>query len=76
MVKFEVRFALFAAIFVAVTNCQQITRRIINGIEVNIRFLPWVVAFTDEYFYLVGSGCIVSEKWVLTAGHLWDESLQ
>jgi Trypsin len=72
MVWFEVRVTILAAILVAETNCQLITRRILRGIEADIAYIPWVVAFTDENFHLAGTGCIVSEKWLLTAGHLWE----
>jgi secreted trypsin-like serine protease len=75
MVRFEVKVALLAAIFAAKTNCQQISRRIMRGVEVDIGYLPWVVAFTDENLYVIGSGCILSEKWVLTVAQLWDEAV-
>jgi Trypsin len=45
-----------------------------NGIEKDIGSLPWVVAFCTEQFFVSGTGSIVSEKWVLTAGHSWEEA--
>jgi secreted trypsin-like serine protease len=72
MVGFGASLALLVAVLVARMTCQQIQRRIMNGIETKVKNLPWVVAFCREDFSVFGSGSIVSEKWVLTAGHLWD----
>jgi hypothetical protein len=42
--------------------------------EKGIMDLSWVVAFCTETFSVLGTGTIVSEKWVLTVAHWWEES--
>jgi len=73
MAGFELGVALWVAILVANMSCQQMERRIMNGIEKDIKDLPWVVAFCTDTFYVVGTGSIVSDQWVLTVGHTWEE---
>jgi Trypsin len=76
MVRFEVSFTILVTIFVATVTCQRIDRRMLITAEAEkgIMDLPWVVAFCTEEFSVLGTGSIVSEKWVLTVAHLWDES--
>jgi hypothetical protein len=59
-------------IFVAEIQCQALTRRMMNSFDGDIKEFPWVVAIYEEDFKVVGTGTILSEKWVLSGAAMWE----
>jgi Trypsin len=64
-------FSLFL-VLVTKIHCHRLANRMMNSLATNIKHLPYVVAFYEDRVGVFGTGTILSEKWVLTAAHIWD----
>jgi secreted trypsin-like serine protease len=57
----------------ALLQGQELESRVMHGNPVEIKEFPWAVAIVEDVTYkLIGTGNIITDIWVLTAGHLWS----
>jgi hypothetical protein len=66
-------FISLSVIFVGQIQCQAVKRRMEGALESDIKDVPWVVAFYKKDFSVVGTGVILSNKWILTGAKMWAE---
>jgi secreted trypsin-like serine protease len=76
------KISLFASILLAIlSRCTShdivVDDRIMRGIQVNIKDMPYMVAlFKTPYYQTIATGTIISSRWVLTAAHVFYDFLQ